>query len=327
MRRLSPHIVPRKATRWMLLVRFMGLFAFSSCASDSNFDIGDSETETETETKSDVADEDSQTNAPKQSATTGPNETQKQPEDSTTQPAPPPSKQELRVTLDKRLDSYCQAGSVSCFLMNKMDEGLLSDVNNTKLQIHPQKSEIVSPDLSSYLFESALQVVPGTRPQSLETFTLPERGIIGFDVWIRPNSADTNPRWNAIALDGFLSLQTVDPNILACKYNVGLSPTFPWIPKPELLKVPVSFPKDKFVHVACAYDGSNVSLWVNGTEHKGPRHSRVILPTSSRYLLNWSSVAQTPFDGQLGPLRFWHDIETMRQELRNFHQILSAIDP
>lgn len=240
-----------------------------------------------------------------------------------------PTAQDFRKTLAEMLQNYCEAGSVSCYLMNEIDQGILEDHGSSELQIESKKCEVVSPKLSSYLFGSALQVVPGKdvdRPESIEVFQLPETGIIGFDVWLKPNADNPTPRWNAVALDGFLSLQTVDSNVLACKYNVAINPTFFFIPRPELLKVTVEFPKDEFVHVACAYDGTNVSLWVNGTEYKGPRHDRVIIPDASRYLLHWSSLNQTPFDGQLGPLRFWHDIPAMREEIQKFHQVLSALN-
>lgn len=238
----------------------------------------------------------------------------------------PPAKKSPKKQLEDLLKAYCNAGSTSCFMMDELDNKLLVDRGDGDLPIDPQDSKIVEPNLQSYLFDRAIQVVQGKRPESIERFTMPKLGIIGFDVWVKPNSTSKITRWNAVALDGFLSLQTLSSDVVACKYNVSAAPYLPLIPKPEVLRAAVKFPKDRFVHVACAYDGNNVSLWIDGVEYKGPRHSRVLLPKSSKYLLNWDSALQIPYDGQLGPLRIWQDIPAMREQIRTLHQLLASLD-
>lgn len=298
----------------------------SACASNQEFDQGLPDTETGQDNKeldASTGDDEGDATEPEADSDGAP-----EPEPAGTDPQDDiPDPQELRRLLDEHLASYCDLGSVSCYRMDELENQLLIDQGSIGLSINPQDSKLVNPDLDAYPFETALQIVQGyLRPQGLKTFTLPDQGIIGFDLWLKPNSASLQTRWNAFALDGFLSIQTISDGVIACKYNVGISPTFPTLPKPELVEAIVEFPKHEFVHVGCSYDGNNVSVWVNGVENKGPKHNRVILPETSRYLLNWSSAFQTPFDGQVGPVRVWHDIPTMRAQVRRLHQLLSVVD-
>lgn len=321
----QPSLIASIAIRWLTRALVAGICTgFSACASKQQFDQGLTESDTGADTSSVQGPSNTAPGSVQDSGGSAVHEIDAT-KGLTGDQAVPTAELSLEERLQEILTNYCDAGPVSCYLMDKTENKLLLDRGPADLSINPQDSKIVDPGLSSYLFDSALQVVRGERPESLKTFTLPEHGIVGFDVWIKPNSTSTNTRWNAIALDGFLSIQTLGPEILACKYNVGLSPTFPLIPKVETLQAKIEFPKDEFVHVGCAYDGSNVSLWINGVEHQGPKHDRVLLPETSRYLLNWSSAFQTPFDGQLGPLRVWHDIPTMRARLRGLHQLLSVM--
>lgn len=293
-----------------------------ACGSNQEIDQGlrDSDADADPEASGTTSRASEPTNS---QANSGPSATD---EDSKTDTSDTTTKEDPEQLLATLLDNYCEAGSVSCYMMDELDNKLLVDQGELNLPINPQDSKLVAPDLQSYLFDSALQLVRGYRPESIETFTLPKDGIIGFDLWLKPNSTSTQTRWNAFALDGFLSLQTLEAGMVACKYNVGLSPTFPAIPKPEVIRAPVSFPKDEFVHLACSFDGNNVSLWINGVENRGPKHDRVILPENSRYLLNWSSALQVPFDGQMGPVRVWHDLSAMREQIRRLHQLLFIVD-
>lgn len=320
MHRPEPSLALSAGFRWTKPAIVLGFVAhLSACAADRNFDQG-KESSTTSPTQEDEVGTASE---PKLGSGAQGTTDASQGDLSTQDQATPPSGPDPKKLLQEHLASYCDSGSVSCFMMDELDNQLLVDQGQAKLPINPHDSKLVVPNLDSYLFDSALQVVLGERPESIKTFKLPENGIIGFDVWLKPNRTSSTTRWNAVAMDGFLSIQTVAPNTLACKYNVGLSNSFPLIPKPELIKASVEFPENDFVHVGCAWDGSNVSLWLDGVEFKGPKHDRVILPTSSRYLLNWKSAFQTPFDGLLGPLRVWHDIPTMRSQLRSLHHLLA----
>lgn len=330
MRRLQSPLVVSSAKCWAKRGLNLGLCGLlSSCATDHEFEQGlrDSETGQGDDTSQESNDDDDTKVQSGQSDNkdTSTKKDEDQHDDSSSEQEPP-AKPDPKAQLAELIENYCDLGSTSCYLMDEIENELLPDKGEADLSINPKDSKIVDPNLSSYPFKKALQLVRGGQPESMKRFTLPERGIMGFDVWIKPNSTGTQTRWNAVAIDGFLSLQTLGPDRMACTYKVGLSPTLPLIPKAEVLKAAIEFPKDKFVHVACAYDGNNVSLWINGVENKGPRHDRVILPETSRYLLNWSSALQTPFDGQMGPFRIWHDIPTMSKEIRKLHQLLAVRD-
>lgn len=227
--------------------------------------------------------------------------------------------------LRRLLAEYCNTGALSCFMMDSIEDGKMRDRGRLGLDIHTEKSTVVATQAKRYPFSFALQLHEDPRPQSDKEVPLPKNGIVGFDVWIKPNSPG-NTGWNAVGLEGFLSLRKIAPGYIECAYNVGLSGDLPTIPRPVSLSVPFDFPPDRFVHVGCALHGQNVSMWIDGIEHLGPQRNRLLLPKSSSYLLNWKSAFESPFTGQLGPMRVWHDTELMTSEIRRLHLLLPTID-
>lgn len=201
---------------------------------------------------------------------------------------------------------YCSKGSVACYPMQSVEDGILRDYGPHKRHIKLSNAKTVEATHEVYALDTAVKM-PGTSFRSDEEYSVPASGIIGFDVWLRP--ADVSAiDWRVFALGSNIALERRSTSTaMKCTFNEKLilpRATYAYDPKPGEL-----------YHMACALSKEDRIVWVNGwIDSKGTLRPSST-PTKADYVFGDPTGKSSPFNGDVGAIRVWEDVEAMRAEI------------
>lgn len=203
--------------------------------------------------------------------------------------------------------AYCQHGSIACYPMISVEGDRFKDYGKQGRHFPATGLSTVEVKQANYPLPRAVDASPQGKYQTLENYTVLSTGVVGFDIWLKPIRTDSK-NWTAFAIDKYISLIRMDNTELRCAFE-GSS---------QLRILDRAFaPKDgEFHHVACAFDGTEKIMWVDGFIDRKSSFVPTSWPPTTPFIFGWKSVLENPFDGFIGAIRVWEDIEAMKAEIR-----------
>lgn len=207
----------------------------------------------------------------------------------------------------KLVRSYCGRGSIACYPMISVEGDRFEDYGPSRRHILAAGLSTVDANHLSYPFPRVVDAGPQGSYKTSEGYPVPDNGIIGFDVWLRPIRSDSR-NWNAFAIDKYISLLRIDSGKLRCAFEAS---SLSKITETEFEPV-----AGELYHIACAFDGTKKLMWLNGklVDSSGTGlPSNWVSPTP--YIFGWKSLLENPFDGHIGAIRVWDNIQALEQDI------------
>lgn len=202
--------------------------------------------------------------------------------------------------------AYCQKGSIACYPMFSVDGDRFKDHNASALHMPASGLSIVDAKRSHYPFTQVVNAAPQGQYRSSASYKIPSSGSAGFDLWLRPTRPDSK-NWTAFAIDNYISLIRLSDGDLRCAFEGSSLIKF--------MDRPFTAKEGELHHIACAFDGASKQMWVDGNAATSTNAIPNKWPTSAQFIFGWKSAVENPFDGHIGAIRVWDNIQAMESTL------------
>lgn len=209
--------------------------------------------------------------------------------------------------------AYCNRRSIACYPMISVEGDRFEDYGTSSFHMPASDLGLVEAGQSRYPLPKAVDAEPDGKYKASKPYKIAPNGAIGFDIWLRPTSPSSR-NWTAFAVDNYVSLLRLTDGDLRCAFEGSSLSKF--------LDRPFNPREGEFHHIACAFDGTSKYMWVDGRVEISTRALPSSWPESTPFIFGWNSFAERPFDGHIGAIRVWDDIQAMESEIeRLFPQI------